>query len=79
LFLLYINDLSHHILYVEAVIFVDDTNILIIDKNKIALQEKIKKVMIQLESWCSKSNLIINTDTTKAMLFNALFNIRHKN
>jgi hypothetical protein len=51
LFLLYINDLPHHISNWEVVIFADDTNILVTDKNKIALQEKVKRVMTQLESW----------------------------
>jgi hypothetical protein len=39
----YINDLTHHISNAEVVLFADDTNILVIDKNKITLQEKIKK------------------------------------
>jgi hypothetical protein len=48
--------------------FADDTNILIIDKN-INTLKKINRVMIQLESWFYKNNLVINTDKTKAMLF----------
>jgi hypothetical protein len=52
-----------------VVLFADDTNILVIDKNKITLQEKIKGVISQLESWFSKSKLVINTEKTKAMLF----------
>jgi hypothetical protein len=38
---------------------------------------KIKRVIILLESWCSKSNLIVNTDMNKAMLFqlNTLYDI----
>jgi hypothetical protein len=50
LFLLYINDLPCHISNGNLVLFADDTNILITDKNIIDLQEKIGKVMIQLES-----------------------------
>jgi hypothetical protein len=46
LFLLYINDLPHHISNGEVVLFADDTNILVIDKNEITLQGKIKRVMI---------------------------------
>jgi hypothetical protein len=49
-----INELPHHISNVEVVIFVDDTNILVIDENKITLLEKIKRVMIQLEPWFLK-------------------------
>jgi hypothetical protein len=58
-FLLYINYLPHHISDVEVVLFAADTNILVINKNKITLKEKIKRVMIQLESWFSKNNLVI--------------------
>jgi hypothetical protein len=49
--------------------FADDTNILVIDKNINTLHGKINRVMIQLESWFSKNNLIINTDKAKAVLF----------
>jgi hypothetical protein len=52
-----------------VVLFADAANIMVIDKNKITLQEKIKRVMIQLESWISKSNLVINAEKTKAMFF----------
>jgi hypothetical protein len=69
LFLLYINDLLHHISNREVVLFADDTIILVTDKNKITLQEEIKRVMTQLESWFSKKQLVINTDKTKAVLF----------
>jgi hypothetical protein len=43
LHVLYINDLPHHISNGEVVLFADVTNILVIDKNKINLQEKNKK------------------------------------
>jgi hypothetical protein len=46
-----------------VVLFADDTNILVIDKNINTLQEKINRVMIQLESWFSKNNLVTNTDS----------------
>ncbi|PNF34312.1 hypothetical protein B7P43_G15814 [Cryptotermes secundus] len=69
LFLLYINDLPQHITNGDIVLFADDTNILVTDKDKSILQDKIKRIMIQLESWFSKNNMIINNDKTKAMLF----------
>jgi hypothetical protein len=69
LFLLHINDLPYHISNGEVILFADDTNIIVIGKNIITLQEKIASVMIQLESWFSKNNLVINADKTKAMLF----------
>jgi hypothetical protein len=69
LFLLYINDSPQHVSNAEVVLFADVTNILVIDKNIHTLQEKVNRLMIQLESWFSKNNLVINTDKTKAMLF----------
>jgi hypothetical protein len=69
LFLVYINDLPYHISDGEVVPFAYDTNILVADKNINTLEEKIGEVMIQLESWFAKNNLIINTNKTKAMLF----------
>jgi hypothetical protein len=50
LFLLYINDVLHHISNAEVVLFADDAHILVTDKTKITLQEKIKTMMIQLQS-----------------------------
>jgi hypothetical protein len=43
LFLFYIYDLPHHISNADVVLSADDTNILVIDKNKITVQEKIYK------------------------------------
>jgi hypothetical protein len=53
----------------EVVLFADDTNILVIDKDINTLQGKINRVIIHLETWFLKNNLVINTDKTKAMLF----------
>lgn len=68
-FLLCINDLPHHVSTVGVVLFAVDTSIQVIDKNKLTLQEKIKRLMIQLGSWFSRNNLAISTDKTKAMIF----------
>jgi hypothetical protein len=69
LFLLYINDLPQYLSDAEVVLFADDTNILVTDKDINTLQGKINRVMIQLESWFLRNNLVINTDKTKATLF----------
>jgi hypothetical protein len=39
---------------VEVVLFADDTNIFVIDKDINTLQGKINRVMVQLESWFLK-------------------------
>jgi hypothetical protein len=69
LFLIYIKDLPLHITNGEVVLFADDTNILLIEKNKNVLKDKIYKVMMQLESWFSVNNLVINSEKTKTMYF----------
>jgi hypothetical protein len=50
------------------VLFVDDINILIIDKNTDtdAVQARLNRVIKQSETWFSKNSLIVNTDKTKA-------------
>jgi hypothetical protein len=49
LFLLYINDLPLNIKQTRIVLFADDTNILITAKNKLILQQKINRVMNELQ------------------------------
>jgi len=54
LFLLYINDILLSIQGVKLVLFADDTNTLVVDKNEDALQQKILYVMKELEIWFKK-------------------------
>jgi len=65
----YINDLPLNIQDAKMVLFADDINILIIDKNIDTKQERLNRAMKQFETWFSNNSLIINTDKTKAMLF----------
>ena len=51
LFLLYINDLPLNIHGAKLVMYADDINVLITDSNIGTLQNKINKVMMELESW----------------------------
>jgi hypothetical protein len=60
LFLLYINDLPLNVPGVEMVLFVDDRNVLVTDKDKEVVQQKIRKNMKQLETWFHVNNLLIN-------------------
>jgi len=54
LFLLYINGILLNIQGVKLVLFADDTNMLVVDKNEDALQQKILYVMKELEIWFKK-------------------------
>jgi len=54
LFLLYITAIPLSILGVKLVLFADDTNILIVDKNEDALHQKILHVMKELDTVSNK-------------------------
>jgi hypothetical protein len=60
LFLLYINDLPSNVRGTEMVLFADDINVLVIDKDKEVVQQKINRILKQLETWFKVNNLIIN-------------------
>ena len=60
LVLLYINDILLNIQGVKLVLFANDTNILLVDKNEDALQQKMLYVIKELEVWFQKNDLIIN-------------------
>ena len=48
------------------ILYADDTNVLVVDKNEEALRTKLSLVMKQLEIWFLKNDLIINTTKTVA-------------
>jgi hypothetical protein len=51
------------------ILYADNTNVLIVDKNEEALQTKLSLVMKQLEIWVFKNDLFINITKTAAMSF----------
>jgi len=69
LFLIYINDLPLNIQGAKLILYADDTNVLVVDKNEEALQTKLSLVMKQLENWFLRNDLFINTTKTAAMSF----------
>jgi hypothetical protein len=69
LFLLYINYLPVNIQGAKLVLFADNINLLVTKKDESALHHKIKNVMMELESWFYKNNLLINTEKTIAVSF----------
>lgn len=60
LFLIYVNDLPLNIKNANVIMFADDINVLIIDRDKYELQQKINKVTTELETWFHRNDLIIN-------------------
>ena len=69
LFLLYVNDLPVNIHDANVVMFADDINVLIEDSDERLLQPKIDRVVVELETWFNRNELVINTEKTGVMLF----------
>jgi len=57
LFLIYINDLPLNIQGAKLILYADDMNVLVVDRNEEALQTKLYLVMKQLENWFLKNYL----------------------
>ena len=68
LFLIYI-DLPYCFQGTKFVLYADDTNILIVDKEEKILKHKITSVMKHLEMWFSQNDLIVNIDKTCVISF----------
>ena len=69
LFLLYINDLPLNIHGANLVMFADDNNVLMMDSDVGALQNKINRVTAELEIWFNRNDLVINASKTGVMSF----------
>jgi hypothetical protein len=62
------NDLPMKIQEAKLVLYADDTNILVTESDKEALQTKLSSVMKQLEPWFLNNDLIVNTTKTVAVI-----------
>jgi hypothetical protein len=69
LFLIHINDLLLNIQGAKLILYADDMNVLVVDRNEEAQQTKLSLVMKQVENWFLKNYLFINTTKTAAMSF----------
>jgi hypothetical protein len=56
------------------VLFAYDIKLLVTERDESALQPKIKIVIMELESWSYKNNLLINTEKTIALSFHTTQN-----
>jgi hypothetical protein len=72
LFLLHINELPLNVQGVEMVLFVNDINVLVIDKDKEVVQQKIRKIMKQLETRFQVNNLLINIKKKKKLVCHSI-------
>jgi len=69
LILVYISDLPLNIQEAKLILYADDTNVLVIDRNEEALKTELSLVMKRLEKWFLKNDLFINTTKSAAMSF----------
>jgi hypothetical protein len=74
LFLLHINDLPLNVSESNIVLFVDDTNILVSEKNLNTVQSRLNRVMKDLQMWFTLNNLIVNANKTLAISFHTTQN-----
>jgi hypothetical protein len=63
------NDLTTYVKNVKIILYADDTNILIVDKNEESLKIKLVSIMKQLEAWFYSNELILNIEKSKVMSF----------
>ena len=68
-FFLYINDLPLNINGANLVMFADDINVLITDSDVGVLQNKIDRVIAELETRFNRNDLVINAGETGVMSF----------
>ena len=66
---LYINDLPLNIHDANLVMFADDINVLITESDVCALQRKTDRVIVELENWFNRNDLIINVGKSGIMSF----------
>lgn len=69
IFLLFINDLPDYIQHGTVLMYADDTSIIITDKYRVNVQEKVNLTLLEFSKWCSSNNLIINYNKTKCIEF----------
>lgn len=70
LFMLFVNDLPHHISHGRVTMFADDTTITVASKCLEELQQKVATIIDEVNSWCQRNRLILNNDKTVCLNFN---------
>ena len=69
LFLLYVNDVSTHLLHSKVLLYADDTVIFAKHKDERTAHLWVSSDLALLSRWCSRNQLTINLAKTKLMLF----------
>jgi hypothetical protein len=69
-----LNDLPQTVEVGQLVLFADDINLLIIERDEKVLQQKVNEMMKKLECWLQNNNLMINIEKTIAMSYHTMQN-----
>lgn len=70
-FLMYINDIFEMNIYGEIVLYADDICIIYVEDDEDVLANHMQSDLKELNKWFTLNSLTLNTDKTKAMIFNA--------
>ena len=76
-FLIYVNDLTHHLNEVNVNLYADDTVLYVSGKNIELCKELLQNALQLFGGWCDSNALHINEAKTKAMLFGTAKRIKN--
>ena len=68
LFIVFINDIIFQAKFSNLYIYADDTSISCYDTNVNSLNAKLNQDLNNIEKWCQKNQIVINTSKSKSML-----------
>ena len=68
-YIVYANDLCELLTNCGMAIYADDTVLYTSNKDFLISVSKLQVDMVNLEKWCGKNGIMINTDKTKLMIF----------
>ena len=74
IFLIYKNDLHHHLLFCKCILFADDTTIYFSHSNIRYLEWCIQQDLLLLSDWFKANRLTLNADKSVYILFNKKIN-----
>ena len=70
-FFLFVNDLPSQLIDATAILYADDTNLLISDRNESLLIKKVNAELCNLHRWCTTNAVTLNPTKTVFILFHS--------
>ncbi len=75
LFIIFVNDIPHHISSGVTHLYADDTAITVTANNQLELENKLTTALMESKSWMEGNKLTLNTSKIKAMTFGTNYTI----